>query len=159
MIQEEEILRELKSKFIFLENRMRISRQRRIFLEVEYSNFPALFDYAVKVLGFSMLCAITGLDEGETLGFIYHLAKDSGITLNIKTALPKEKPLINSVINYFPCAEVYERELADLFGAQVEGMPAGNRYPLTDDWPENEFPMRKDWLSPQAQKGQVDKNA
>jgi Ni,Fe-hydrogenase III component G len=27
----------------------------------------------------------------------------------------------------------------------VEGLPAGNRYPLTDDWPADQFPLRKDW--------------
>ena len=42
-------------------------------------------------------------------------------------------------------AQVYERELVDLFGAQVEGLPPGNRYPLTDDWPTDEHPLRKDW--------------
>ncbi|MDD5432403.1 MAG: NADH-quinone oxidoreductase subunit C, partial [Candidatus Omnitrophica bacterium] len=50
-----------------------------------------------------------------------------------------------SVISYFPGAEIYEREVVDLFGAKVEGLPPGNRYPLTDDWPTDQFPLRKDW--------------
>jgi len=33
----------------------------------------------------------------------------------------------------------------DLFGAKVEGLPEGPRYPLPDDWPKNQFPLRKDW--------------
>ena len=38
-----------------------------------------------------------------------------------------------------------ERELMDLLGAKVEGLPAGKRYPLSDDWPTDEYPLRKDW--------------
>jgi Ni,Fe-hydrogenase III component G len=33
----------------------------------------------------------------------------------------------------------------DLLGAQVEGLPAGRRYPLPEDWPQGEYPLRKDW--------------
>ena len=45
----------------------------------------------------------------------------------------------------FPGAELYERELVDMFGISVEGLPAGNRYPLPDDWPQGQHPLRKDW--------------
>jgi NADH-quinone oxidoreductase subunit C len=33
----------------------------------------------------------------------------------------------------------------DLFGFKVEGLAMGNRYPLTDDWPRDAFPLRKDY--------------
>ena len=45
----------------------------------------------------------------------------------------------------FPAAEIYERELIDLLGAKVAGLPEGKRYPLPDDWPAGEYPLRKDW--------------
>ncbi|MDD5594820.1 MAG: NADH-quinone oxidoreductase subunit C, partial [Candidatus Omnitrophica bacterium] len=64
---------------------------------------------------------------------------------NLKVSVPKENPVIKSIIGIFPGAEIYERELIDLFGAKVEGLPEGNRYPLTDDWPKDEYPLRKDW--------------
>ena len=28
---------------------------------------------------------------------------------------------------------------------QVQGLPPGNRYPLPDDWPQGQYPLRKDW--------------
>jgi Ni,Fe-hydrogenase III component G len=67
------------------------------------------------------------------------------ILINLKTSAPKENPQIKSITQYFPSAEIYERELVDLFGAKVEGLAPGNRYPLTDDWPPGEYPLRKDW--------------
>jgi Ni,Fe-hydrogenase III component G len=145
MPQEESIKQELIRKFGYLENNIKIQRPRRISLEIDYKNFFEVFDYLVREAKFNHLCTITGLDEQDKLGFIYHLAQDSGILLNLKTSLPKQDSRLKTVIQYFPGAEIYERELMDLLGAKVEGLPAGNRYPLTDDWPADQFPLRKDW--------------
>lgn len=145
MSAEENLKQQLVDKFSYLSEKISLPRARRIFLEVDLNNFAEVFDFAVKHLQFIHLCAITALDEQDKLSFIYHLAQDKGIILNIKTSAPKENPVIKTVIPYFLCAEIYEREIVDLFGAKVEGLPAGNRYPLTDDWPTDQFPLRKDW--------------
>jgi Ni,Fe-hydrogenase III component G len=112
---------------------------------VAFSDFESVFDYAVKDLSFSHLIAITGLDEQDRLGFIYHLAQDGGIGLNLKTSVSKENPVLRTVTGHFAVAQIYERELVDLFGARVEGLPEGERYPLPDGWPAGQYPLRKDW--------------
>ena len=141
----EDIKQGLIARFAFLEGKVTTPRQRRIFLDVEMARFKEVLDYSQKKLAFTHLCTITGLDEGERLGFIYHLAHKGGVLLNIKVSVPKEKPVLKTITDIFPSAEIYERELIDLLGAEVEGLPAGNRYPLTDDWPKDEHPLRKDW--------------
>jgi len=158
MSQEERIKESLINKFNYLSNSINIVRPRRMSIEVSLDNFMPVFAYLAKDVKFTHLCTITGLDEQERLGFIYHLAGDSGITVNLKTSVPKSNPLIKSVTGYFPGAEIYERELVDLFGAQVIGLPPGNRYPLTDDWPTDQHPLRKDWKVNSEQKG-VNENA
>ena len=145
MKKEEALKYELVKRFAFLEGKVTIPRPRRIYVEAGQDKLEDLIVWAKDVQGFLHLCTITGLDEKDSLGFIYHLAHDSGILLNFRTAVPKSEPRIKSIIKYFPGAEIYERELADLFGAVVEGLPEGNRYPLTDDWPKDEHPLRKDW--------------
>ncbi len=145
MDREEGIVRELIKKFPFLQGAARAQRIRRIVAEVSPGSFEEVFAYAIRDLGFSILCTITGLDESQALGFIYHMARTDGITLSLKFYINKDKPVIRSVIKYFPGAEIYERELVDLFGAEVEGLSEGNRYPLPDDWPKGEHPLRKDW--------------
>lgn len=145
MLKEEKVQQELVNRFAYLENSLKVVRARRVSIEVSYNNFFEVFNYLVKQLNFSSLCAITGLDEGENLSFIYHLSCDCGILVNLKTGVSKVNPTIKTVIDYFPCAENYERELIDLLGARVEGLPSGNRYPLTDDWPKDQYPLRKDW--------------
>ncbi len=145
MPAEENIKQDLEKKFIYLENKVRIQRPRRLFLDIDLMSLEEVFEYAVKGLKFSHLISITGLDEQDRIAFIYHLAADNGVVLNLKTAVLKTNPEINTVTKHFPGAEIYERELVDLFGVKVAGLPAGNRYPLTDDWPKDQFPLRKDW--------------
>ncbi len=102
MAQEENITQELIKKFAYLEGKIRIQRQRRVSLEVNLVNFWEVFEYAVRQMQFAHLTTITGLDEGENLSFIYHLAGDSGIVLSIKTSVPKVNPVLRSVTPFFP---------------------------------------------------------
>lgn len=145
MVKEENMKQEIIRQLNVPEDKIRIVRERRISLEADYAVFGKILDFAVKQLRFDYLCAITGLDDGDRLSFIYELAQGDGIMLSLKTSVPKSHPVLKTVTPYFLCADVYERELVDLFGAQVEGLPEGNRYPLTDDWPKDQFPLRKDW--------------
>jgi membrane-bound hydrogenase subunit beta len=147
MTEEEKIKQVLTDKFSYLQDKIVIKRARRIFLDVDIQKFPEVLDHAVKTLGFSMLTAITGLDEGDRFGLIYHLALDAGIMLNIKTSIPKEGFELQTVTGYFPSADVYEREMVDLLGINVKGLPKGNRYPLPDNWPAGQYPLRKGWKS------------
>lgn len=142
---EEDIQLKLVKNFACLENKIRIQRPRRLFAEIGQADFRKVFEYAVQELGFSHLISITGLDEGESLSFIYHLGQDKGVVLNLKTSVPRDNPVVRTVSALFTGAEIYERELVDLFGAKVEGLAQGNHYPLTDDWPKDQFPLRKDW--------------
>ncbi|MCX5782269.1 MAG: NADH-quinone oxidoreductase subunit C [Elusimicrobia bacterium] len=145
MSNEETIKNELTGKFSFIGEKIRIQRERRIFADIDFPKFSEVFDYAVKNMSFTVLCTITGLDEGDNFAFYYHLARRDGTMLNIKTFAPKSNPTIKTVTNYFPSAHIYERELEDLFGIKVEGLPSGQRYPLPDNWPVGQYPLRKDW--------------
>jgi len=147
MLNEEKIVQELCAKFNFLENQIKITRPRRIFLETTEEHFAQVFDFCIMNLNFKHLCAITGFDDCDKLSVMYHLSGKDGILLNLKVSVPKDKPVLKTVMSYFLCAEIYERELVDLLGFKIEGLPVGNRYPLTDDWPKDEFPLRKDWKS------------
>lgn len=145
MSEAEKIKQEIEGKFDFLKGQVRAQREKRIWLEIEYGKFAEFLDFAVKRLEFAHLCTITGLDEGEKLGFIYHLSDRSGNMLNIKTGVLKDRESIQTVSALFPGGAIYERELVGLFGVKVEGLPEGPGYPLPDEWPEGEHPLRKDW--------------
>lgn len=145
MTKEEEITKELSDRFGFSTEQIRAPRERRIFLEVSYVQFRGVFEHAVNAMAFRHLCTITGLDEGDTLAFVYHLAQPNGIVLSLKTRVPKADPKLKTISDIFPGGLIYERELADLLGALFDGLPEGNRYPLPEGWPEGQHPLRKDW--------------
>jgi membrane-bound hydrogenase subunit beta len=145
MSEEETIQAELGRRFPALEGQVRVARARRIFASVPADEIGAVLEQVVAEMGFTILCTITGLDLGETLGVIYHLARTSGVVLSLEIHVPKAQPLVQSITARFPAAEMYEREMVDLLGIQVQGLAEGRRYPLPDTWPANEFPLRKDW--------------
>ena len=139
---------ELTSLFPDLVGKLRVQTRAgrsRIWAEAPQSCFREVLNHAFTAQGFSHLCTITGLDQGETLVFIYHMARPDGIVLCLKTSVPKSAAVIRTVSDIFPGGVLYERELVDLLGAQVEGLPPGKRYPLPDDWPAGQHPLRKDW--------------
>ena len=152
MDKEEEIRQGLIKNFNVPEQKAWVPKQRRVFVEVNIEDFRKVLEYLMKENNFDTLCTITGLDYGESIGMIYHLTRQDGIVVNLKTSVPRENPVIQSIISYFPAAELYEREVVDLLGAKVEGLPEGSRYPLPDGWPEGQYPLRKDWKSETSQK-------
>ncbi len=145
MTMPENIQSQLLEQFPFLEGKIRIQRARRIWVDVSSDRFDEVFRFLNAKMTFGILCAITGQDEGESFSFIYHLAKEDGTVLSLKTSVPKANPKWKSVGAAFPGAIIYEREIADLLGVEVEGLPAGARYPLPDNWPAGQYPLRKDW--------------
>lgn len=136
---------DLAARFPSLLDKVRIQRPRRIYVDVPCETLSQILATAVKDMRFSILCTITGLDLGAQFGVIYHLSRESGVTLNISASLPKDKPVLSTITAMFPAAELYEREMVDLLGIQVQGLPEGPRYPLPDDWPDGQYPLRKDW--------------
>ncbi len=119
-------------------------REKRVFAEVATGDLVNTMQ-TLKNSGIHFLGTITGLDLGDRFEVIYHLYNDDGIVLNLKTFTERMSPKVPSVTTVFPGVFLYERELMDLLGIDVEGTPPNRRYPLPDDWPAGQFPLRKDW--------------
>jgi membrane-bound hydrogenase subunit beta len=149
MTETETVKTDLEARFPFLAGAVRVQRERRLWVDVAQDKFAEVFEHLVKEQRFSNLCTITGLDLGAELGFIYHLARDGGAMANVKTRCAKDMA-IRTVTAMFPGAAIYERELQDLLGAKVDGLPSGPRYPLPDEWPTDEHPLLKDWKAKPA---------
>ena len=145
MDKEQKIADAITNKFDFLKDNCQIIRERRITIQLSSEKVMEVFDFLKNTLGFDQLCTITGLDCYDFFQAIYHIANSDGIIINVKLNIPKEKPVINTVSSIYNGSLFYERELKDLFGIEVEGLPAGRRYPLPDGWPEGQYPLRKDW--------------
>jgi Ni,Fe-hydrogenase III component G len=99
----------------------------------------------VKRLGY--LAAITGLDPGleaETLEVLYHFCTGAAI-ITLRVPVPRRAPVVPSLSQIIPSAEVFERELQEMFGVMVSGLPIKEHLYLPEDWPDATYPLRKDF--------------
>lgn len=145
MSEEIKIKEALEGKFKYLADKVAVKRERRIFVDVPLENFREVLDYAVGTLKFDALKMITGLDEVTSFGVIYHLDKEGKALLNLKVHTSHDAPKVKTITDIFPGADPYEREIVDLLGIKVEGLATGRRYPLPENWPDGQYPLRKDW--------------
>jgi len=60
---------------------------------------------------------------------------DNGKISVLKFKVPKKEPIIESIIEDYPNADYYEREVHDFFGVEFEGNPNLHlKMFLPDDW-------------------------
>ena len=142
-IKEEELKKLLEDKFGAGISAMNIQRARRVWFETAPEKLAEIVEF-LKAAGYNHISTITGFDEGENLGAFYHVT-DTHIIATIKVKTPLSAPKLPTVTGIFPSAISYERELEDLLGITVEGLPPGRRYPLPDDFPNGQYPLRKTW--------------
>lgn len=144
--REEEIVNTLCDKFPFLQDRIYVQKEKRIFTkDLVKEEFEQVISYVHDEMGFFRAHHVVGTDEGENLGFLYLISNNENIILILRETAPKSAPVIRSISGMYPSIVLHERELADLFGAIVEGLPDGPTYPLPDGWPKGNYPMRKEW--------------
>ncbi len=97
--------------------------------------------------GWGYLAAITGLDPGVTTGalwVLYHFA-EGGAVVTLRVTIPREQPAVPTIRHLAPVAGIYEQELSEVLGVTVLGAPPSGRLFLADDWPDDVYPLRKDF--------------
>jgi len=91
------------------------------------------------------LLTISAADNSKTLELIYHLTGPHRMVISIALELPRDAPEVPTTSDILPPAGVYERQVHDLFGIVFQGRSELKKIILNEDWPENEYPLRKDW--------------
>ncbi len=143
LAREEKVKSDIEARFAGAVSNALVQRRNRVWLEVAPEKLPELMAW-LKAEGFDHLATVTGFDEGENLGAYYH-ATDTKMIVNVKVRTPRANPSLPSVLASFPGALSYERELEDMLGIKIAGLPPGRRYPLPEDFPTDQYPLRKDW--------------
>jgi Ni,Fe-hydrogenase III component G len=98
------------------------------------------------------LAAITGLDLGVEAGKIevlYHFCSGPAV-LTLRVLTERSAARVPSICIPVPAAVVFERELREMMGVEVVGLPGNEHLFLPDDWPEGVYPLRKDFVLPTA---------
>ncbi|MGD1005100.1 MAG: NADH-quinone oxidoreductase subunit C [Methanoregulaceae archaeon] len=91
------------------------------------------------------LIQISAVDNGTIFELIYHMTGPHQTVISIAVELPREKPEVMTTSGIMPASGIYERQIHDLMGIEFKGHPGLTRLILNEDWPKNEYPMRKDW--------------
>jgi len=96
--------------------------------------------------GYDYLSSVTGVDylpDGK-LEVVYHAYKTiGGKGLVFKVQVPRDIPVVKSLVSIFPGAEFQEREVYDLFGVQFDDHPDLRRILMWEGFAG--YPLRKDW--------------
>lgn len=120
-------------------------RHKRIQVPVEPGRIRDAIIAAQEQMACDRLVAISTADNTATLELIYHLTGPHRTIISLATKLPRQSPEIQTVSDILPAAGIYERQIHDLFGILFTGHPGLKRLMLNEDWPEGEYPLRKDW--------------
>jgi NADH-quinone oxidoreductase subunit C len=97
-------------------------------------------------LRFDFLQCISAVDwlKQNVIQVVYHLySYDLRHTFVVKLEVPREDPIVPSVVSLWATANWLEREQFDLYGVQFAGHPDLRRLLMPDDW--EGWPMRKDF--------------
>ena len=96
--------------------------------------------------GYDFLSSVTGVDylPDEKMEVVYHIYKSTGgSALVFKVQVPRQTPVVPSLVGVFVGADFQEREVWDLLGIRFEGHPNHKRILM---WEQFEgHPLRKDW--------------
>jgi NADH-quinone oxidoreductase subunit C len=120
-------------------------RSNRIRLKTTPERVHNAITFSRGMLGCDRLITISTVDHGTTFELLYHLIGSHRIIISISVNLSRNHPAIPTVSDLLPPAGIYERQIHDLFGIMFEGHPDLRKIILNEDWPADEFPLRKDW--------------
>ena len=86
----------------------------------------------------------TGMDSSDGYEVLYHWALDKeGFVITFRVLLDHASAELDSIAVMCPAAEWIEREMWELLGIQFKGHPDLRHLLLADDWPEGNYPMRR----------------
>lgn len=97
---------------------------------------------------FTMLSTLTAVDYWPELEPRFHVIYELNsyakkVRLEVRAPLDGNEPAIDSVVELFPNANWYEREIWDMFGIKVNNHPDHRRILMPHDWEGH--PLRKDY--------------
>ena len=137
-------MKSTKSRLLEKTREISTPRAGRMFMTINKTDFRKSMKKLVDSEGFQHLSTITGIDVGRKVELIYHLTREN-LVLSLKVKTSKKNLVLPSIVDLIPGAVLYEREVHDLFGVTFKGNSDLSPLLLPDGWPDDVYPMRKEW--------------
>jgi len=125
----------------------------RIWLSVKPAALPEAVGQLARISPDPHFSVISGCDLGKAIELIYHFTAGYGTRLgessvSMRVALPKRSPEVPTITGIIPGALISEREVQEMLGVKVIGIPDQRRLFLGKDFPKGVYPWRKDASGP-----------
>ncbi|MFH0855844.1 MAG: NADH-quinone oxidoreductase subunit C [Candidatus Omnitrophota bacterium] len=116
---------------------------KRVYFRVDKDDIFKAAQVCFKELELRFIAA-TGTDLPDCFEVLYHFSNDpAGTIFSVRVLLEdKLNPEVQSITPLFAGAGWMEREIWEMLGINFKGHPNLKRLLLSEDWPENEFPLR-----------------
>ncbi len=142
-----EIVDQIDKRFAGAVVRTDIPRDNRLIVYINRESLREVANYIFRECD-ARYCVGIGIDDRDVSGgyLVSHdFAFDKGnVLLSLMVPMPETDPTLPSISDLIPAAGWSEREMRDLVGITPTGMVNPKRLVLSDGWPENLHPLRKD---------------
>jgi membrane-bound hydrogenase subunit beta len=123
--------------------------QIQIWMTVDKSIFKDIIKHLLTLDKNTHFAVSSGYDIKDTIDIVHHFSiyhgkKGNEISINFTTPIPKNDPTIDTITDLIPGALISEREKQEMLGIKVNNIPDGTRVFISDDFPEDMYPWRKD---------------
>lgn len=118
--------------------------QRRVYVTISKDTLPKIVKYLFHDVG-ARFSTASGIDTRRSVEILYHFSIDEiGLIVTLRIILEKPRLEIESLTPIMICAEWIEREIHEMLGVDFKGHPNLKHLLLKDDWPEENYPLRRD---------------
>ncbi len=143
----------VEAKFYQTEVAVKKNLFQTVWVHVTKEAFRKAVENIVKLQPYPHLSIITPSDLGDTVELIYlfmlyYAQPQQELVLGLRVRLPKSDLKIPTITDIIPGALFTEREIQEMMGVEVVGIPDGRRLFLTEDLPEGVYPWRNDETGP-----------
>ena len=141
----EEILQQLSERFTL--SQKHLQRPNLAFVTVEKREAVEVVTYLRDYLGYRHLVMISAVDYIERnvfqLTYLLHNYR-THTDIGVRVELERDNPVMDSIHHLWAAAQVYQRELKEMFGIDFPGSPRVNEPMILEGW-DNIPPMRKEF--------------
>jgi len=118
--------------------------ERRVYVTIKKEILPKMARYLFNDVRARFSIA-SGVDTRKAVEILYHFSVDGiGLIVSLRVILDKSDLEVDSLTSIMKCAEWIEREMHELLGVDFKGHPDLRHLLLKDDWPEGNYPLRRD---------------